>query len=109
MPTRDYLYIGLKLNGVYFGVLGVTVLSLTLINLAIQGIMPYFEQEGMLIVYEGTTYSLLGAMQPIAYLVCAFALTRKTDWCLSLIDCHPNEPKTARIVDRGGRQYDDGT
>lgn len=93
--------------GVYFGVLGITVLSLALVSCVIQGVMPYFEREGMVNAYEGTTVSLISAMQPIAYLVCAFALTRKTDWCLSLIDCQSTESKSADVVGSCDRQHDD--
>lgn len=89
LPTRDYLNIGLKLLGVYFAVLGVTVLAMVLANLTIEGVLPLFQQDEMLHAIEGPVVSAISALQPIAYLVCAFVLTRKTEWCLHLI-CPPS-------------------
>jgi len=86
LHPRDYLNIGLKLLGAYFAVLGVTVLALTLINLAIQGVWPLFQDDRMVHVVEGQVVSVISAMQPVSYLACAFVLTRKTDWCLELIN-----------------------
>lgn len=95
MKTREYLNIGLKLIGVYFAVVGITVLAITLVNLGVPIVQDAFQQDNQgafVHVVEGTTINLISAMQPIAYLVCAFALTRKTDWCLGLLS-YPDEGK----------------
>ena len=91
MQTRDYLNIGLKLIGVYFAVLGVTVLALTLITLGIEFVTNAVHSDATDYFGTGATFTVISAMQPIAYLVCGFVLTRRTGWCLDLIGYPPSD------------------
>ncbi len=91
MNKRDWLIVGLKLLGTYFAILGVAILSVTVLNLGIQVVQAAATRRSdVLYLHEGPTVSLLSALQPIAYLVCAFVLLRRTDWCLRKIA--PEEP-----------------
>jgi hypothetical protein len=86
LQTRDYLYVGVKLIGVYFAVLGITVLTLTLLSFGVQFTQTMFGRDDVLYAdHQSPFFILIETLQPIAYLVCAFILTRKTEWCLALI------------------------
>ncbi len=81
MTNRDYLTIGLKLMGVYFAVLGITILVVSLSNF-LGSLAPSDLPNDY---GSGLTYELIRLMQPIAYLACAFHLVRRTEWCLTLM------------------------
>jgi len=89
MNRHDWLIVGLKLLGVYFAVLGVTILSMAVLNLLIQGIEAATSTRTdptYLAVHVGRSIDLISALQPVAYLACAFVLVRRTDWCLRKMD-----------------------
>jgi len=88
MNKHDWLVVGLKLLGVYFAVLGVAILSMTIITLVIQMVETAANSSagGMLVLHEGRTLDWISALQPIAYLVGAFVLMRRTDWVLRKIE-----------------------
>lgn len=89
MNIQNCLNVGLKLLGVYFVVLGLTAAAITVINFAIQSLEAAFQRDDVFYVIEGPVISLISAAQPLAYLVCGFILTRKTEWCLKLIGYPP--------------------
>ena len=68
MTPRDWLSTGIKLLGVYFGVLGLT------------GLVTFV-----------TTFAV--ALQPVACLVCAFVMVKRTEWCLLLVHGDTIRPK----------------
>jgi len=86
MNKHDWLVVGLKLLGVYFAILGVAILSVTILNLVIDAILAArTSSSDLLVLHKGPSVSLLSALQPIAYLAGAFVLLRRTDWCLRKI------------------------
>ena len=85
MNTRDYLNVGLKLIGVIFFVFGLVVTAMTLLNVGIQTWHRAFPRDDVFLASESFDVTLMGAAQPMVYLVCGFILTRKTEWCLKLI------------------------
>jgi len=89
MQTREYLNIGLKLIGVYFAVLGVIVLTMLLVSFAVEIVENLIERDGLSSVVIGPGVTLFQLLQPGVYLVCAFLLTRKTEWCLGQIGYPP--------------------
>lgn len=100
MTKHDWLTVGLKLLGVYFSVLGVTILSMTVVNLvlhAIEAAISAGSDTLSVSLHPGPMIDLISALQPISYLGCAFVLLRRTDWCLGRIEfikqeTAPNEP-----------------
>ena len=86
MKIRDYLTIGLKLLGFYFAVHGLTAVAVMIVNLAIQ----ITESEG----YSPPTATtrFLSFAQPLAYLICAFILIKRTEWCLKFSGSPPEGP-----------------
>jgi len=89
LNTRDYLTVGLKLLGVLFFVLGLVVAAMTLLNFGIQTYQRAFPPGDVLFSAGGSVITLMSAAQPVAYLICGYLLTRKTEWCLKLIGYPP--------------------
>lgn len=86
MTQRDWLTVGIKLLGVYFAVLGVTALVIVGTNLVFELVLDSRESaSGMHSIRTGGI-SLINVLQPIAYLLCAFALMKRTQGCLRIVD-----------------------
>ena len=79
MTRQDWLAVGLKLLGAYFGVLGFAALFMMVINLV---------AKVLLVAPAGVAASsggLLSVLQPIAYLFSARVLLTRTSWCLDKV------------------------
>jgi len=83
MTKQDWLTVGLKLIGVYFAVLGFTVFCITVISLIIQAF--FMDTPPYVVPRSGEYATLIGALQPVAYIIAAYYLIKKTDWCLEKI------------------------
>ncbi len=85
MTKADWIFVGLKLLGVYFAVHGAITLILLFAGFLL------FLQQGKLggpVAIDNiivTWYKSLQLLQPVIHLVCAFLLIRRTDWCLGWI------------------------
>jgi hypothetical protein len=79
MPN-DWLSIGLKLLGVYFGISGLAAIwNVMLVLMAASSHGAHVEGIGA-----------IGILQPAAYLIAAFLLVRRTRYCLRW--CGESEP-----------------
>jgi len=83
MTKQDWLTVGMKLIGVYFAVIGFTVLCISVISLTVQAFYPY--ASPYIVARSGGFSSLLELLQPVAYMIASYYLIKKTDWCLSKI------------------------
>jgi hypothetical protein len=85
MPRHDWLSIGLKLLGVYFGISGLAALwNVMLVLMAASTLGAHVEGLGV-----------IGILQPAAYLVAAFLLVRRTPYCLRW--CGDSEPTVGTL------------
>jgi hypothetical protein len=86
MTQRDWLTVGIKFLGVYFAVLGITGSIIVATNLVFELVLDFQESgSGGHSVRTGGI-SFVNVLQPIAYLVCAFAMIKRTAWCLRFVD-----------------------
>lgn len=82
MNKNDWIFVGLKLIGVCLATWGAISLF------AMAGLIFFVMRQR-----EFTTPAYIDHfltswhqyLQPIVYLVCAFMLIRRTDWCMSLV------------------------
>ena len=82
MTKRDWLAVGIKLIGVYFGVLAFT----TIVMLAFRFLFVFLmQQENGPYVTQISNIDVVALLQPIGYLLAAFALIRRTDRFLLFI------------------------
>jgi hypothetical protein len=86
MTQRDWLTVGIKLLGVYFAVLGVTALVMVGTNIVVQTFLDARESASEYRSLRTGGITFVEALQPIAYLLCAFALMKWTHWCLRIVD-----------------------
>ena len=82
MSKEDWLTVGLKLIGVFFGVLGFTMLCIIIINVVVDFLQ--LVDRSVIIVTSGYV-TLVRVLQPIAYIIASYVLVKKTDWCLNTI------------------------
>lgn len=82
MNKNDWLFVGLKLVGVYFFVTGAIGLLAILISFVYS-----LQQQEMAnpAVYGYFAIQWLQILQPAIYLACATVLIRRTDWCLRFV------------------------
>lgn len=85
MTQREWLTVGIKLIGVYFAVLGAMGLVVVGTNLLEQFLSDLQEYESGFLATRTGGMTLINVLQPTAYLLGAFALTRRTEWCLRMV------------------------
>jgi hypothetical protein len=90
MTQRDWLTVGLKLIGAYFAVLGITASVMVGVNILVQGVLIARETARGYSALRMGGITFVEALQPLAYLLCAWALLRRTPWCLRIAD-HTDE------------------
>lgn len=82
MTRADWIVIGMKLIGVYFAVLGFSVLIVLAVGI-IETIALRLAEDAPYLVDPRVNVSEL--LQPIGYLLGAFFLIRRTQWCLKIV------------------------
>jgi hypothetical protein len=86
MTQRDWLTVGIKLIGVYFAVLGVTASVMVGTNIVVQAVLHARESASEYRSLSTGGVSFVEVLQPVAYLLCAWALLKRTQWCLRIAD-----------------------
>jgi hypothetical protein len=85
MTKRDGIALGIKFLGVYFAVLGVVGMVILISTIAADIVSNFLEPDSEYsAVAHNSALGLVSLIQPLAYLGCAFMLTRRTDWCLRM-------------------------
>ena len=97
MSKKDWLTVGLKLIGVFFAVLGFTTLCITIINVVVQFLQ--LVDRSVVVVASGYV-TLVGLLQPIAYLLASYVLVKKTDWCLNKIVVAAEQNSSEQLTQR---------
>jgi len=88
MTKTDWLTVGLKLIGVYFAVLGFTVLCIVGIDLVAEA---FSEADPYVAMSLDGRVTLLRVLQPVAYIIASCVLIWKTDWCVRKLGVKSNE------------------
>src|SRR5262245_41609434 len=85
MTKRDWIAVGIKLLGVCFAALGVVGLVILLSTIASDIVLNFNEPDRVYsTVPHNAELGLISLIQPLAFLLCAFVLTRRTNWCLRM-------------------------
>jgi hypothetical protein len=80
MTQREWLAVGIKFLGIYFAVLGVTGLIIVGTHLVVDEVMASSSDRTLRV----GGIALVNVLQPLAYLLCAFILTKRTEWCVRM-------------------------
>ena len=108
MAKADWIEVGLKLVGAYFAVLAFTTSALTVIGYALLRLNLQTAWSGNTIVDPDLSPTnlfelLLHLLQPAAFVIAAFVLIRRTDWCLQKMGiCQSSSSSHIRHIDRDG-------
>ena len=95
MSKSDLIVVGLKLFGIYFfvnGVIAIVAITAGLILDLQQG------ELGAPVYWNDFHVDILSFLQPVIFLVCAYLLVRRTQWCYRII-CPEDARKAESPVD----------
>lgn len=84
MKKSEIYEIGFRLIGVYFSVLAFTTIFITIVSIISSNITNNINGS----LYLGASFIsvLISSMQPIGYLIAAYFLIIKTDWCIEKLN-----------------------